>query len=189
MKKILIILTFLAAAVSASAQYNTDLYRKGGKFYQGDEQLSKEQFRTVMSSRYNESGIAYYDVWKKNKNMRDAGIALTSVGSASVVAGFFTVVIGVAVGVGEGLGQGLSNASGGNSQAENSEPLKGPGIVTGGFVVGGAGVAMLGSGIPMWCVGSSRMKKTVEGYNGSTLQNASITLGPCSNGVGLSFRF
>ncbi len=190
MKKILIILAFLAASVSANAQYNTDLYKKGGKFYLGEEKLSKEQFQTIMSSRYNESGIAYYDVWKKNKNMRDAGIALTSAGAASVVAGGFTILIGAIIGVGEGLGQGLSNAFGGNSQSGNGEPLKAPGIITGGFVVGGAGVAMLGAGIPLWCIGSNRMKKAVNGYNGlAPLKDAELAFGPCPNGVGLSFRF
>ncbi len=187
------ILAFLAAAVSASAQYNTELYRKGGKFYLGEEKLSREQFQTVMSSRYNESGIAYYDLWKKNKGMRDAGIVLTSVGTVSTVAGGFTILIGAIIGVGEGLGQGLSNSLGGGSQTENSEPLKAPGIITGGFVAGGAGVAMLGSGIPLWCVGSTRMKKAVEGYNGPYAQkepkDVYFTLGPCPNGVGLSFRF
>ncbi len=199
MKRTLIILTLLASTFMAGAQYNpsAELIREGGRLYQGDQKLSKEQIHLALSPFKDEKGRTYEEIWNKSKDMRTAGIVLTSVGSVSLAAGPVVTLVGaivaVAEGLGAGLGAGLTAAFGGTPQPVDKETLKSPGIITSGFIVTGAGVAMLGSGIPLLCVGNKRMKNVVSDYNAqlpaAERPETTIAFGPCPNGIGLSLKF
>ncbi len=144
MKRILLILMLAVMTFTAHAQYN-DLVKKGGNIYQDDVRLSTEQLSLMLPG------------YSQAKNMRTAGIALTATGSAAVVTGPLVLFVGLAKVIGSGIGSGI---------AGNPDGVVGKGEVTAGLVITGAGVAMLGSGIPLWCIGGKRIKNMVVEYNG-----------------------
>ncbi len=187
MKRTLMILALIASALTAAAQYNpsAELLKKGGRLYQGDMKLTGEQIDNLLSSIHNDENVAYSRLWNKADAMRTSGIVLTSVGSAACVAGPFLYILGVAKVIGSGIGAGLSG---------NPDGIIGESELIGGIVTTCAGVAMLGTGIPLWCVGGSRMKDVVSEYNNQRLAGPSgpsvtLALGPCPNGIGLSLSF
>ncbi len=159
-----------AMAFTAHAQYNTsaDLVKKGGNVYQNDVRLSTEELSLMLPE------------YSKAKNMRTTGIVLTSTGSAAVLTGPVVLFVGIAKVIGSGIGSGISG---------NPDGVVGEGEVTAGLVITGAGVAMLGSGIPLWCIGGKRIKNMVADHNGQSRPDVTLALGPCPNGLGLSLNF
>ncbi len=185
MKRITLILILLLAAMTASAQYNTssELYLKRGHLYQNDNKLSVKEINSMFSSICNEDGVAYSEVWRKAGGMRTAGVVLTSVGSVAIVAGPVMTLFGTVLVLATGTAGAL---------AGDAEAVQGEGLVYSGLAVGIAGVGMLGSGIPLLCVGNKRMKGAVSAYNSgrqTAETSVSLNLGACPNGFGLSLRF
>ena len=141
------------------------MFYKGGKFIVGRDVIPQENYRKYFDSE---------EFLRVNKavKMRKAGLGL-------MIAGGSTMVVG-----GTLMGVGLSVF-----YTSDDQRKKEIGDI---FWVGGisglsAGTAMLGTGIPLFCIGDRRLKDAAAGYN--QRNNIQVSFNINQYGPGLSLNF
>ncbi len=184
MKKMLFILfavmsaTTMFAAEVVTEQVNTIeanyLWRDGGKFYQGEMLLSKQEYKNLLQNTCPE-GFRQYQT---GKGLITAGWSVFGVG-----AGIFTIV-----GLGGFVGQAISYAV---DPPDPDRPEMPGGILIGmyfGMPIG-AGVMLLST--PLLGVGYSQRNKSVKTYNQCISSEPPITysLTANQNGIGFAINF
>ena len=141
------------------------MFYKGGKFIVGSDVVPQENYRNYFNPD---------EFQRVNKafNMRKAGLGLMIAGGSSMVIG--GTFMGVALSV--------FYPSSDQRQREIGDI----------FWVGGisglsAGAAMLGSGIPLFCIGDKRLKGAAADYN--QRNNIQVSFNLNSYGPGLALNF
>ena len=112
----------------------------------------------------------YQNTWKPASSMRKSGIALMSVGSAVAAWSLSGYITALCV----------------EWPEEELEPERYKKFNTAFTItkVGCAvGIACLGAGVPLFCVGNGRLKRVKDGYN------QGLTVSTASGGLGLTYRF
>ena len=190
-------LLLLAFSVAASAQYadGGTLKRAGGKIKLDGRKLTAEEQTLLLSDI---GGIDYNEAWNQAARRRRVGNTLTIAGSAGIVLGAATTVVGAltsalgavagAVGgamvgsiAGEEAAQDAAN-EGAEAGAKAGDPIVAAGVIT-----TGVGVAALATGIPLLAGGCKRMNRIVAGANQA--RGGELSLGPTPGGFGLTYRF
>ena len=142
------------------------MFYKLGKFIVGYDAIDKTQYRNYFTPEEFQRVNAAF-------NMRKAGIGVTSAGAG------LCVVASVMMGVG---------AMHTDSQQYGSETVEiGWDVFWAGFSSMMAGGAMLATGIPLLCVGESRLKKAAQGYNVRNNIILSVNVGQYGPGLALKF--
>lgn len=163
MKHIVIIFSFILMAVSASAQVNPSAPGAGlsyshKTFYLDGQALSGDQVVNVL-------GNDMYSAYRKARGLKTAGIICTAAGGACLVGGGIGLIC---AGTSDNVGDTIVGT-----------------FIGAPLAVGGGVIAV--SGIVMWCVGSSKIKKIPVTYNSRTHSTAYLT--PASTGMGLALNF
>lgn len=112
----------------------------------------------------------YKNTWKPASSMRKSGIALMSVGSAVAAWSLSGYITAICI----------------EWPEEELDPERYKKFNTAYTItkVGcGVGIACLGAGIPLFCVGNGRLKQVKDGYN------QGLTVSTASGGLGLTYRF
>ena len=142
------------------------MFYKLGKFTVGYDVIDQAQYRNYFTPEEFQRVNAAF-------NMRKAGIGLTAAGG------------GLCVAAAAMMGLGSMHT---DSAQYGSETVEiGWGVFWGGFSSMMAGGAMLAAGIPLLCVGESRLKKVAQGYNERNNIILSVNLGQYGPGLALNF--
>ena len=139
---------------------------KGGKLIDGYDVIPREKLRNYFDP---EECLRVNQAFK----MRKAGLGLMIAGTPTMVLG------GVLMGVGMSVYYSAGNQ---DPKADLGNALWNSGIA--GL---SAGAAMLGTGIPLYCIGDSRLKKAAAGYNQRNNIQVSLNLSPYGPGLSLNF--
>lgn len=169
MKRIIVVLIAVLAAVSASAQYadmeNRTVDIKGSRVFVDGEKLSKEAATSLFADL---NGVDRSGDYLKYRKGYKAGLGMV-IGGASLVSAGALVMGGGAV---SALILGIPVALTGEDMPKGVDIALGVGC---GAMI--AGAAVLVAGIPTLCVYKSR------------LNNLEASFGPQSSGLGLALRF
>ncbi|MCC6288012.1 MAG: hypothetical protein IT249_09010 [Chitinophagaceae bacterium] len=143
----------------AQAQEPISSYSFTKKFL--SQPVSNHSFQETLSSIYNEKKYIRF------KRMRNTGIVLTSVGAGLLATG---VVL---------ISSGGKEVNDYNGYDYSSELTPGERKIVGGIVCVIFGLGMEGGGIPLWAIGSRKMKQYGNG----------LRLQPAKNGLALAYSF
>ena len=122
---------------------------------------SRVQAQVRSESPQETSRMAYAGEMEKYRRIKTAGAIMTGVGTVLFITGAIMI-------------------DNGNDSGEKNDPTWGKGV---GFLM--AGVAGVGTGIPIWSVGGYKYKKYKKLVNSS----ASLNIKPHRQGVSLVLRF
>lgn len=166
MKRILSILVVLLTTFIYSYGQNVTssdgLRYSGGKYYYNYNQISQDELSKLVGSEV-------YSKIKSARGLRTAGIVCTTVGSVAAATGIVLAV--------------LPNNSDDLGDVIKGYAERGPA----GYYTLVGGIAVLGSGIAMLCVGNHRLDSIIKTYN---LNNGrQISLAPSKSGIGVALRF
>ena len=170
MKRIFWVVVMVCAGVmAANAQkISADegpMVLKNGKLILNGEMLNSPE---AIAGAIGED--VYRNTWKPASSMRKGGIALISVGSAVAAWGLSGYITALCVEWPE-------------AEVDPQRYKKFNTAYTITKVGCGVGVACLGAGIPLFCVGNGRLKRVTEGYN------QGLTVSTAPGGLGLTYRF
>lgn len=193
---ILIIFAVTMAILPAFGQYTHNytgkhLKKRGSALYADGKRLSKQEAALLLAPFEWKNGLGYDVMWKRSKSCRNAGIALTTIGSIAAVGGAVTLACGMATTVGGAMLVPIYIAVDGTEDMNRLLQAAQTMMAAGGLAVLGS-VAMLGTGIPLLCVGNSRMNRIVRNYNSYVSKGSAglaVNFGPCRNGIGFSVNF
>ena len=142
------------------------MFYKLGKFTVGYDVIDEAQYRNYFTPEE-------FQRVNAAMKMRKAGVGITSAGAGLCAASSIMM----------GLG-----AMHTDSNEYGSETVElGWGVFWGGFGTMMAGGAMLAAGIPLLCVGESRLKKVAQGYNERNHIILSVNIGQYGPGLALNF--
>ena len=169
MKRIIFISLLLVIAWGAQAQRVNDktdpMALKNGTLI-----LAGEKLKTGESIAAAIGQDAYRQSWKPAATMRKAGISLMSVGSVLTAWGLSGYITGLSVRWPERE----QDPEGWDKMNKAYNATK--------FIIGG-GLACLGAGIPLFCVGNGRLKRVRDSYN------EGLALSMVPGGLGMTYRF
>ncbi len=195
MKKFIVLLAVSFVFLPLYAQYRPvdgTLVSRGARVFAEGRKLTKGEIDATLSMFSGDDGIGYDVRWTRARRGYNAGIALTSIGSAVVLSGGIACGCGLLLFVAAGMTSPLYMFADGYENLD-STLQQASYMMAGGLIVALGGVAMLGAGIPLICVNKSRMKRIVNGYNMQyherPLEPVTMNFGPTRNGIGLSLNF
>ena len=187
------LLVLLLVSFVARAQYaDTDagvLKRSGTHLKMDGVKLSREAQAALLADI---DGIDYNKAWNKAKSGRNAGVWLIIGGHVVAIGGVSLATLGVTASLyGALIGAMVGAIVGGEEtaqQAADAGATAGDGYIKAGLITGGVGLAAVAAGIPMVIVNSKKLNGIVDDYNAGG-PGAQVSLGPTTNGFGLSVRF
>ena len=191
MKSWFITLVLIMLSTAAWAQYaNPEVLKRTGSHMKLDGvKLTADEQAALLADI---DGTDYTKAWHSASVMRGTGMGLAIGGTAVAAGGMVTTFIGLLVTVvGAGAGA-VVGSIGGEESAENAAQQgaqAGSPYITGGLIATGVGLAAVGTGIPLWVIGGTRMSKITDSFNQSQRSTAQLTFGSTPSGVGLSLRF
>lgn len=198
MKRIILVILTVMIAVPAFSQYTGDfagkrIRKKGSALYIGGKRLTKDEAAFVLSPLEWKNGLGYDVMWKRSKSCRNAGIALTTIGSVAAVGGAVALACGMVTTVGGAMLVPIYIAFDGTEDMDSMMHAAQKMMIGGGLAIVGS-VVILGTGIPLLCVGNSRMNRIVRDYNSYVSEKSgnaglAVNFGPCRNGIGFSVNF
>ena len=169
MKRIVFVFLLLVTALGAQAQIvrgeTAPMVLKNGTLI-----LDGNRLRTGESIVAAIGQDAYRQTWKPAASMRKAGISLISVGSLLTAWGLSGYITGLCV----QWPDREQDPEGWDKLNKTYNATK--------FIIGG-GLVCLGAGIPLFCVGTGRLKRVRDGYN----EGLAVSMAP--GGLGVTYRF
>lgn len=190
MRRLLLAIALLLLSGAAWAQYagGGTVKRSGTHLVVNGQKLSEEAQAALLADI---NGTDYNKAWQKAKSGRGAGIGLTVGGGVALVGGGATVLLGLTTSMLGAVFGGTVGSIGGKESGQEAAQKgaeAGKPFFIGGLIAAGAGIAGLGTGIPMIVANNKRLNNIVNTCN-SGKTTAQLTLGPTGNGVGLALRF
>lgn len=190
MRKTIVSLVFMLLSLGAWAQYaqSDALKRSGVHLSLNGETLSPEAQAALLS---NIGGTDYTALWEEARSSRALGTGLTIGGGVAALGGLSCVMIGfVGDMTGAAVGGIIGSIGGEKGAKEGAEEgsKAGSGFVTGGLIATCAGLAAMGVGITKIVKSGKKLDGIVSSYNNGN-SVTQVTLGPTSNGFGISLMF
>lgn len=166
MRKIMVVLALVLVSMGAFAQESVpgimDVY-KGKLCLDGAALSSSQEFDLIGGDIYEETYAGAAKQFKAGKGLTIAGATVTGVGLVGTIAGCATLY------------------------QDGSYAMEGFVYFSVGMLV--IGDLMLSAGVPLYCIGKSRLSWVADEYNNKYAHRSHVTLAPASQGIGLALKF
>lgn len=197
MKKLILTVFLCLSAFAASAQYavdyDHDVQLKGSRVFVDGKKMPNGEVVAYLTSAIDDSTA---DAWTRNRNAYKAGLGLIIAGSSLefiggmiMVSGILTAAVGAMYAPILGLGSIISGDYGDVKDFTGGIFVTAEDLVGAGGYTALAGLAMLSAGIPTMCVYKKKLNAMFQEYGPGLTSEVNLTLGPASNGFGLTLNF